>query len=164
MKIVFDMVNYTWKDIEYSKEPGVQELAFSFFSENEYTDLKHLKFGYILATNGNTVDEGKYPPVAIKYGVADRNPISIKSINLEVDTDYTLTLWVEHREKRVEKQIEMQIGKPHCIFPSWIWVDGRWTPPVPAPLWGGYEWSEEKQQWVEDLTTPAGPNPGYEVE
>ena len=31
MKIVFDMVNYTWKDIEYSKEPGVQELAFSFF-------------------------------------------------------------------------------------------------------------------------------------
>lgn len=39
-------------------------------------------------------------------------------------------------------------------FPSWVWVDGEWTAPVPMPSDGsGYEWDEDTLSWV-DVSNP----------
>lgn len=44
--------------------------------------------------------------------------------------------------------------RPPPEYPSWVWVDGAWQPPVPQPETGNWVWVEFKQAWVE--VPPAG--------
>ena len=40
--------------------------------------------------------------------------------------------------------------RPPQPYPSWTWVDGSWTPPVPYPDDDGfYTWDEDEQAWIE---------------
>lgn len=43
-------------------------------------------------------------------------------------------------------------------YPSWVWQNDQWEPPVPMPTdEGRYEWNEETQGW--DLIPEPDPEP-----
>lgn len=44
--------------------------------------------------------------------------------------------------------------RPPIPFPSWLWVDGAWSAPVPRPTGPGtWVWDEDAQEWI-DVTPP----------
>ena len=60
-----------------------------------------------------------------------------------------IDFWVLNSGEKSEFSFEFVVKGPKSPYPSWVWNEGNWKPPIPYPDDGGlYEWDEDKQDWA----------------
>ena len=108
-----------------------------------------LAFGFTVVANGLPVLTKAYPPQGVRYVATDQTYLTNDRVDLAPDDEVVLAVWTESAGQRYEDQTMFVIPRPEQPFPSWVWENGQWTPPVPYPDDGGfYAWDENGQIWA----------------
>ena len=117
--------------------------------EGPVAQFDRLAFGFTVVANGQPVLTKAYPPQGVRYVATDQTYLTNDRVNLAPDDEVVLAVWAENGGERYEDQTTFVIPRPEQPFPSWVWEDGQWTPPVPYPDDGGfYAWDEDGQIWA----------------
>ena len=131
---------------------GIHALQSKLNSENFNIEIKYITSGDILniPSNDITLDISYLTPtyfalvengIVVNVIVADQN--FIDSLNGQ---------WIETTGKRASIGDIYDGGTfaPIQPYPSWVLIDGTWTPPTPQPP-GFYHWNEETLTWVNNI-------------
>jgi len=108
-----------------------------------------LAFGFTVVANGLPVLTKAYPPQGVRYVATDQTYLTNDRVNLSPDDEVVLAVWAENAGERHDDQTTFVIPRPAQPYPSWTWVDGAWTAPVPYPDGDGiYAWDEDAGDWT----------------
>jgi len=67
----------------------------------------------------------------------------------KIDDKVFLRVWARNAGVVAGAETSWIIPRPPQFFPSWVWDNGGWEPPVQYPNDGGfYEWDEESLSWA----------------
>lgn len=112
-------------------------------------DMRSVSFGLTVTVNGAQTLTAAWPAPGVKYRQTDQDKIATVRARWLQDDEVSIATWVETRASgRVTGSETFIAPRPTQPYPSWTWADGKWTPPVPYPESGEWQWDEAGQQWV----------------
>jgi hypothetical protein len=86
-----------------------------------------------------------YPPVGVTLVSTDQFLLFSTSVFLPADAVIDMSVVINEDAQ----QAVFTVPRPERPFPSWMWTDGQWMPPVPYPTDGAsYSWDETAGAWV----------------
>ena len=149
IKIIYDITQQTWNfsETELSAIDGTT-LEFSFISKDTMTYFTDLKFGIALYQGNEIVIAEDYPKGDTVYECADSHQLVEVRVNLLIEENYTLKVWASNAGNRSESIYNFSSPRLPQLFPSWIWQDKTWVPPIPAPEGQHVRWRESTQSWI----------------
>jgi hypothetical protein len=88
-----------------------------------------------------------FPKEGIVYKSTDQFLLFSESITFVSDDEITLKVQIES----LEKSVSFTVPRPSQPYPSWVWSNGHWNPPVAYPEDEGsyYSWNETLLTWEE---------------
>jgi hypothetical protein len=107
-----------------------------------------LTFGVTVTVAGQRKLDVIYPPAGVKYVATDQQWLTSDRVHLAADDVATLDVWAVNAGIRHEGSTTFTVPRPAQPYPSWVWDDARWQPPVPYPDEGDWEWDEATGDWV----------------
>lgn len=140
------------------------EISFRFSNGESVVTFKNLSFGYDISQDGDTKYGGQYPRNGQIYESTDQQNLETVTVDVLPGRQYRLSVWCEEQEIRTDAVFDITINNPPQPYPSWIWSETRWIPPIPYPttITGSvYYWNESKRNWsvLDQLVDTSG----YEV-
>jgi len=137
------------------------EVQFAFCSTNEVTVFSDLKFGYELIRNDKEISgeafvkSNSFPKDGVQVlQVNSTTAIQTEKLDCISGASHTLKFWVNNAGERSETEHTFTAITPSSPFPSWIWNNGEWVPPLSRPEGIIAGWDELTQSWVE-VTDPS---------
>lgn len=83
------------------------DLFIAFTNNNPIISFKDLKFGYELKQNDNIKQYGVFPQPGVRYKKTDQEYLESIRLDLIPSEKYTLYLWAENNNTRIEKEFEI---------------------------------------------------------
>jgi hypothetical protein len=152
IRVTGDLNYDQWIVENFFVDPRKTELQIGFRSlvnGDSYIEFNNLKFGFFLYYEGQTIQQGSYPPVGIKLISSDQEFIEQITLNVQPDKTYQIHIWAENAGKFYDHRVDLEIPRYEQPFASWIWNGTEWVPPTPYPDDGElYVWEEDKLSWV----------------
>ena len=146
-----DLNDQNWIITEENVYAPSFDLMIGFSKGEPIISFVDLKFGFVFSKGSDVLVEKEYPPEGVRYQRTDQTYLVSERIKVEQQTDYSLYLWAENENKRIEKTFDISVPRPKKPYESWVWNDRRmmYDPPVPYPNDGNdYTWNEETTSWV----------------
>jgi hypothetical protein len=129
-----------------SPSPGI-EIGFS--CDHLPVEFDDLSFGLKVFANGLEAFTKSYPPEGVRYVSTDQQYMTHDRVDLAADDVVVLDVWMVNAGERHEASTTFTVPRPQQPYPSWVWEDGGWQPPVPYPDDDGlYMWDEDIQNWT----------------
>lgn len=113
--------------------------------------LTGVKFGFTLTINDVEVDNHEWPPANVRYSKTNQDTLASYRLEWQPDDNVTIFVWLlDATGAKHEDTLAFVAPKPPQPYPSWVWNDGAWQPPIPYPDDGQfYNWDEDNMTWVE---------------
>jgi hypothetical protein len=138
----------TWEIVKDITSSNFVDLHIGFTNDLSLVSFDNLQFSYELKYNNVVEKFEKFPKTGIKYISSDQKFLVIDRIDVDIEKEYQLSLFVENSGKKSNISFQFMIPKPPSPYPSWIWEESVWNSPIPYPDDGQmYVWNEELQQW-----------------
>ena len=148
MDIVYDVTLKTLTIDTAAAKPCGADLTAKLNRYGQDLVLKGLSFGVDVTIDGATVSY-TFPPAGAKYTATNQDVLTVVRAYWQSDDDVTVYAWITLPSGTIEATETFTAPRPAQPYPSWTWVDGRWTPPVAYPDDGSdYTWDEAGQAWV----------------
>jgi hypothetical protein len=146
IEAIYDLTDKEWNVIGSGIDFAVS------FTDGDANLMRpdELRFGWTVTVNGEQVSEKFYPEPNVKFVEIRPTAKFYGRVEAVPDEKITFTFFAAQGDnEKVEKQYAFVVPRPEQLFPSWVWEDGQWTPPVPYPDDGGfYAWDENGQIWA----------------
>lgn len=124
------------------------EIQMIFARTYETVNLPpNFKFGFSIHKDNELLLSKQYPDEFSKFEMADSYPLAIERVWFVSEHTYRLYVWTKIDQEIAEYEKTFTVARPPKPYPSWNWVEGFWTPPIPKPINGPYNWNEEQQTW-----------------
>lgn len=153
MDVLFDVAQRTLKIISNGQENNSYgtELNAKLSRYNQVVPLRGVRFGFTQTINGIQVESNEWPPARVEYIQTDQDTLATYRLNWTPDSNVQINVWlVDTTGVRHEDTLTFVAPKPPSPYPSWVWSDQQWNPPVPRPEDDKcYEWDEENVNWLE---------------
>lgn len=108
----------------------------------------NLRFGWIVTVNGEQADEVTHP-AAGKFVEIRATARFHGRTGAAPDDQVTVTFSATEGDETVEAVHTFTMPRPEQPYPSWVWQDGGWMPPVPYPDGDTfYSWNEDTLTWM----------------
>jgi len=149
------LVNSIKDTISLSGEQHYHCIILEFVVEDEGArqDFRKVSFGYSLKQGSSVISEDAWPYKGMRFGGYNNGAITSVKIELEMETDYELTVWYKKQDVYREKILNFNSGRPPKRFESMIWneekKDWDFVKPYPENTEKEYIWNEEKLDWEE---------------
>jgi hypothetical protein len=152
IRVTGDLNYDQWTVENFFVDPRRTDLQIGFKSlvrGDDFIEFVNLKFGFFLYHNSQTIQQGSFPPVGLKYISSDQDYIEQIKLNVVPDKNYQIHIWAENAGKFYDHKINLEIPKYEQPFASWTWNGLEWIPPTPYPNDGElYVWEEDMLDWV----------------
>jgi len=114
-------------------------------------DLQGVEMSLTIHADGEQVFFTQLPPPGVRYEKTDQDILATAQARWLPDQEITAHAWCRTSTgHEVTDDVSFIAPRPPQPYPSWIWVDGQWTAPVPYPSDDGmYQWNEDLQIWQE---------------
>lgn len=127
--------------------------------DNDYSEIKHLKFGYFFRDADNSlISQGSYPKTGHIFNVNYAGTVVETAVETIPNENYKLHIWVEDYGTFYEKVLDVttpcypKLEGDGGVFESWIWDDTikNWVSPKPDPTTESeyYKWDESTLNWI----------------
>lgn len=149
-----DLKTETWNIQDIVEYNPSTHIIFDVKQRDPNIVFNNLRFGFKLYKDGELIREVTEPPEGITFLSSDQDYLASIPIIVNMNTYYTLHLWVEESGKRYELDYNLEVPKPPKPFPSWEWKDNGWMSPVTRPLGEdkiNYIWDESTLNWIPSL-------------
>lgn len=141
-----------WEVIFDEISPHYAELFIGFTGNTSVVEFSDLKFKYELKHVGVIEQYGTYPLPNVRYDATDQEHIEVERIYLRPDQTYELYLWAENRGESFETTVSFTAARLEQPYPSWVWEENQWNPPVDYPENGEhYRWDETTKSWLKSV-------------
>lgn len=153
ISVIFDIKENFWSISENWDE------LFSFgmrYKDSENFFPKNLSFGWEIYSKDALFSSRSFPEENKTYRKISKNHYFFDRVFGKPDQEFNAHLWVHNDGLEYEHKFVFVVPRPEKVYPSWIWVDGAWSPPVPYPeisegmdfpLQELYFWNEDTQTW-----------------
>lgn len=151
MRFVGNISDHTWSLASDLLEPSSANVEIGFISnDGPLVEFDGLSFGIDAVCADKTFSVVE-PPEGVVYVSTDQETLAAYALADTVsDEEWTFTVWAENAGTPFTDSFVVTVARPASPFPSWIWDNGAWVAPVPAPQDGKqYRWDEDAQQWFE---------------
>lgn len=147
---IHDLNSKTWNVSTDIADPYKCVLNIGF-SKGQQMPLifDNLRFTVEIIENDELQEIRRFPPAG-QYVNSAQQIVATTEFVIVPDQLYTIKIKTAHFEDTSDTLIEFTAPRPQCQYPSWSWVDGMWTPPVPMPEITGEIaplWNEGTQSW-----------------
>lgn len=142
----FNFESNSWIIDNQLVTPEDSTLEFVFISNNEYTKMSNVKFGYKLESQTGIISSGSYPPEGVRYEMTNSSPLAIVQITTVAEDDYKLSVYLTENADPIEAELQFKSPIPPCKYASWKWENKVWTAPIPKPD-GPWLWNEDQKIW-----------------
>lgn len=151
MIALFDVISRKFT-IEHDVPPGISggSISAKLNRHDQIIPLNNVKFGYFIIRNGYESDRGEWPPENVFYDSTDQDIIETIELEWDAGDQVSVFVWlIDNTKQRHEASITFSVPlPPESPYPSWVWSDGAWQPPIPYPDDDQfYNWDEDNQQW-----------------
>lgn len=150
MIVLFDVVTRTFT-IESSSESYGDTLTAIINRHGMIVPMRGVQFGFSAYHNGEEVESKIWPAPGVSYSKTDQNTLASYILTWKPDEEVSINAWlVDSLGQRHEASTTFTAPRPPQLYPSWIWNEEAWQPPIPYPEDGNmYEWDEDNMMWVE---------------
>jgi hypothetical protein len=148
MIILFDTATSALSIDTANAEPYGGDLVGTLNRHGQVISLRGLSYGATVTVNGAETLAHVWPPANIRYVKTDQDVLSAVRASWAPDDEVTIAAWVQTPANRYETTESFVAPRPPQPYPSWTWTDGAWTPPIPYPEEGEWQWDEAAQEWV----------------
>ena len=145
LKVTFSFIDNKWT-IENNLVEQYSTIQFHFESYDEMTPLKHVRFGYVLNEEEETVSSNNYPPTGVKYNLVNKTAFIIEDITVTPEKNYHVSVFLQTDNETFTEELSFTGPIPERPYPSWTWTDGTWQAPSPIPP-GPHIWNETTKVW-----------------
>ena len=162
MFVIFDVIDRTFS-IELSEEEYGDFLIAKLNRYGQTIPMVGVSFGYALSIDGHQTSSGVWPPPGIEFIETDQDILQSVWLEWLPDSEIKIDAWlIDSTGSRHDTSTTFHSPRPESPFPSWLWENKQWNPPVPRPEDDKcYEWDEENVNWLE---VPCDPVPEPEPE
>jgi hypothetical protein len=117
----------------------------------QVVNLTGAEMSLTIYADGEQVFDLRLPPSGVRYEKTDQDILATARAYWLPDQEITAHAWCKTSTgHEVTADASFVAQKPAQPYPSWTWVDGAQTAPVPYPSDGGmYQWDEDALAWVE---------------
>jgi hypothetical protein len=146
IEATYDLTGKTW-----TVAGEGTDFAVSFTDgDAEAMHPDRLRFGWTVTVNGEQTAGQSHPAPNIKFVEVKTTARFYGRAEAFPDDEVTVTFFAATGDDdQVEEQHTFVAPKPAQPYPSWVWEDGYWQPPVPYPDDDApYVWDEETQDWI----------------
>lgn len=113
----------------------------------EVMPLDNFSYGFELSRWGAIVNSATWPPEGVEFVSTDQPIIEAHTVPVLPYETYQLLVWFINNGVRYEGTHTFVTPRLAQPYPSWTWVDNKWTPPVPPPEEPAH-WDEDSQSWI----------------
>lgn len=158
MSKIFLKNNYLTSDIEAEIEfqphnPTQVEMFVGFIDENKTITFDSLTFTFDLKEGDTVIKQAEYPQDGERFLSTDQEYVISELLFLKQETEYSLHVVTQDGEIKFEKTINFTTPRQEAPFPSWVWDEEKWNPPIPRPDDGLYRWDEPTLSWGDVVPT-----------
>lgn len=144
---IFDIKTKSWQ-VNYGLDAYHSSVDVTFLSFEPSKNLK-FSYGFSVSKNGQIYFEVSYPPEGVSLVAVDDTYACLETVETLPDKNLDFLFWVEINGERFEKFDTVTVPKPEKPYPSWVWNEVKWEPPIPEPEDTELEpvWNEGKVAW-----------------
>lgn len=148
IKATFNLATRQWSlDTSNLYGSSMAEIHISLEAQNMEMPLKSEVFLSLFRDN-TLLLEKNYLQGRVGLISSDDSPLFVERQWMTADYAHRLFVRFKENEEVVESDFNFVPARPPQPYPSWVWEDGFWTPPVKKPINGPYEWNESTQTWT----------------
>jgi len=156
MNIIFDTITGELTIDTSTIQPHGANIQAFLNRYGNVVNLQGVEMSLTIQADGEHVFFTRLPPPGVRYERTDQDLLVTAQARWLPDQAITATAWCRTSTgDEVTAEASFISPRPPQPYPSWTWVDGQWTPPVPYPEDGKwYEWREDTQSWNEIQVIP----------
>lgn len=135
-------------DITHNKlHAGAGNIVINIISDNSVNFDNNFKLGYQFYIDNDLVLTEEFPKIRLNLNSITHSFSLEPSIDFVKSKSHRLYVWARLGENFFEKELNFDKIIPQQPYPSWSYINGEWTPPIPKPEKGIWSWVEETQKW-----------------
>jgi len=117
----------------------------------QVVNLHGVEMSLTIHADGEQILDLRLPPPGVRYEKTDQDILATGQVHWLPDQEIAAHAWCKTTTgHEVTADASFVAPRPPQPYPSWTWIDGAWTAPVPYPSDGGmYQWDEDVQAWGE---------------
>lgn len=164
LTVIHDLVTRDWDFTELGESDYNISIYFKFVGTDEIVSFNNLSFGYSVSQQQTCISSSQFPKPGIRYVSTDQSYLESIAINLEPEKTYILDVWSIEDGVESTSTYEIVTKIPPSPYPSWIWNNGVWVPPIDYPPVTPnemYIWDESTLSW--QILSSLPDTSGYEV-
>ena len=147
---IFTTCNFLTKQWEVKHNevfPGAGILAINFVTGPDMLFNNTFTVGYNFYVENELVSSDDFPKFRMLEGTISSSYSIEPPIDFVKDKPQRIHLWAELDDMFIEHNIVLENLIPPKPYPSWSYINGTWTPPIPQPEKGIWSWDEDNQTW-----------------
>ena len=145
MRVLFDAVQRSLTVDDTEAQPWGADIRAEIARYGQTIGLSNVQFGVTVSVNGAPTSH-QWPESGVSYVQTDQDVVATYRALWAPDDTIKIDAWTDSDIGRVETTHTFTAPRPPQPFPSWTWLAGAWTPPVPHPG-GDLEWDESTLSW-----------------
>jgi hypothetical protein len=151
IRVIYDIDTEVWEVNAASIDNLSCNVSFTFL--RSVTNGKFFGLTYSLALLKDDETMSDYTSSLESLQIVNTGKFSPGSVQLtlEPDTEYALKLWVNFQGIKKDNSVSFRTPRPQQPYPSYIWLNNKWTAPTPFPGDGRqYLWDESTLSWISE--------------